>query len=248
MNTLSRIALTGCVALLAACGSESVGDAIGISEPQIRLAHAAPNAPAVTLDRDGVAASQASALSYPTVSDYFTISTGSANWGVKVAATGTSIGSVAINADSGHRYTLVAVADSLTSTSLVTIDDPSNRSLTSDDARLRLVNASALTQRIDVYLTGVDQDIATLTPDFPNVDFKAASPASGTNALERRGVTYKATVTAAGSKTALFQGTLAVPEDSDVLLIAVPAIEGSVGVRLLAKVQGQPGAVAVPAR
>ena len=250
-KSFARIALatlTGLTALaLTACGNESVGDALGTGEPEIRFAHAARNAPAVTLDRNGVAATQASNVSYEFVADYWTIDTGPATWGVTETATGSSIGTVTFDPDRGHRYTILAVTESLTSTSLVTIDDPTKASLTSDDGLVRVVNASLLTQRIDVYLSALDQDISALSPDFPNVDFKSASPPSGADSLRRRGVTYKVSVTPAGTKVVLFQGTLAVPENRDMLLIAVPSVgDSAAGVRLLAKVQGTPGAAEVP--
>ncbi len=239
--TVAALALTSCG------GDENVENAIGVSEPKIRLAHVSPVAPAVTLDREGVPASQATTSPFGFVSDYFTTDTGAANWGVKAAANGAPVGTVVINADRGRKYTILAVADSLTATSLVTIDDPTNPSLTSDDGLVRVFNASFVTQSIDVYLSGVEQDIAALAPDFPGVAFKSAFPASGADSLRRRGVSYKVSVTLAGTKAVLFQGSLAVPEDGDVLLIAVPTVEGSAGVRLLAKIDGRPGAVAVPA-
>ncbi|MGE0313334.1 MAG: DUF4397 domain-containing protein [Lautropia sp.] len=248
MTMFPRILLASFTALaLTACGGdENVENALGLSEPKIRLAHASPIAPAVTLDREGIPATQATSSPYGFVSDYFTIDTGSAAWGVKVASSGASVGSVAINADRGHRYTIVAVADGPGSTSLVTIDDPSDPSLTSDDGSVRVFNASVLTQSIDVYLSPAQSDIATLSPDFPSVGFKTAYPASGADSLRRRGVTYKVSVTLSGTKAVLFQGTVAVPEDRDLLLLAVPTVEGSAGVRLLSKVDGQPGATEVP--
>lgn len=236
--------------VLTACGGdENVESAIGASSPKVRFAHMAPLAPAVTLDRNGVSASQATNVSYGFAADYFTVDSGAANWNLKLAATGTDVGTAPIDAKNGHRYTIFAVEESLTTFGVVTIDDPTNPSLTTNDGQVRAFNAAFTAPNIDIYLLAAGEDLATQSPGFPAIAFKAAYPASGTDSVRRAGTTYTAVVTPTGSKTVLFRGALATSKNLDQVLIAVPAptLGNPNGLRLLFKVDGQPGATEVPA-
>ena len=83
-----------------------------------------------------------------------------------------------------------------------------------------------------------------MTPFVAGTAYKTSGPASGSDSLDIQGGTYQATVTAAGTKTVLFRGTIAFDANKDVLLIAVPDTSG---VKLLMKIEGAAGAVDVPA-
>ena len=91
---------------------------------------------------------------------------------------------------------------------------------------------------------GTDISAAGVTPFIAGTAARTSGPASGSDSLDIQGGTYQATVTAAGTKTVLFRGTVAFDANKDVLLIAVPDTSG---VRLLMKIEGAAGAVDVPA-
>ena len=52
------------------------------------------------------------------------------------------------------------------------IDDPYNKGLSSNTARVRVVNASVNAANVDVYLTAPSVDLATVGPNFSAVPFK----------------------------------------------------------------------------
>lgn len=249
MKAFSRLLLVlMSTATIAACGSddESLGDALGASRPQVRLAHISPIAPAVTLDREGSIPGETSRLQYGEASDYFNVDDSAADWNVRTSNEGILVGAVRFDAERGRKYTVLALAESLTVNGVALIDDPTNPSLTSDDARVRFFNGSYNAANIDIYLSGLDQNIAGLNPDTATIAFRNAAPGSGNDSLRRPGGTYKATVTTGGTKDILFQGRLTIEENRDILLMTVPTMTESDGIRLLVKVQGSPGTVAVP--
>ncbi|MEO8249716.1 MAG: DUF4397 domain-containing protein, partial [Burkholderiales bacterium] len=214
-----------------------------------RLAHVAPGAPNVTLQRNGGARSEATNVSYPTITDYFNVDNSSATWSVQATASGATVGSTtSFESKRGHKYTILAVADSAASNSIATIDDPTNRSLISDDSLFRAFNASFNAQNIDVYLIGLNESVNNTTPALQGIAFKNAKPDSGSDGRRSRGGDYQVVVTTAGTKTVLAKGKVTVPDNRDVLFVTVPNdVNSPTGINLLVKFQGQPGASLVPA-
>ena len=248
MNKTSKLLLATLPLIgLAACNS-SDGIGLNVFEPQVRLAHVAPGAPNVTLQRNGSARAEATDRAYGFTSNYFNVDTGGADWSVKVASSGANVGTVNFDSQRSHKYTVLAVSESATSYGVALINDPTNPSIVNDNARVRTFNGSYNAQNIDVYLGGLDQNIGSLTPDSAGVAFKSSGPGTGVDSLRRRGGTYKVTITPAGSKTILFQGRFAILDNKDVLFITVPnAAANPTGINLLVKVDGDAGAIQVPA-
>lgn len=256
MNNVSKLLLAASVPLfgLAACGGGSdIGQAIGTARPQVRLANVSPAAPSVTLQRESQSYSEASNISYPTITNYFDVDTGGANWTVRATGSGNVVGTQNFDAQRGHRYTLLAVADSATATSVAWINDPITYSLTDDGSRVRVFNASYNAKNIDVYLIGQNQNINSETPDskLSNIAFKQTGPANGTESLLRQAspdiAPYKVVVTTAGTKNVLFQGSYVVKNRQDILFVTVPkdVNNPNAGINLLAK-QGDEAAKQVP--
>jgi hypothetical protein len=96
-------------------------------------------------------------------------------------------------------------------------------------ARLRVVHAAATAPAVDVYVTAPTADLATTSATLTNVAFKAFS-----DGLEVPAADYRVRVTAAGSKSVVFDsGTLPVPAGADLLVVAVPQANGISPISLL---------------
>lgn len=126
-----------------------------------------------------------------------------------------------LTTERGNKYTLLAVP-STTGAELLTIKDPYNKSVASDNARVRVFDASPNAQPFDVYLTAPGADLATLSPRMINLGYKQALPASGANSVEIEGGNYVLRLTPTGSKTAFFTAGVNVPKNADWLLVTLP--------------------------
>ncbi|WP_027997123.1 DUF4397 domain-containing protein [Simplicispira psychrophila] len=269
MNLMSKILMaTASIAVLSACGggSSDTAQAIGTSDPQLRFANVSPFAPALTLARNGGNRTEATNVSNIFLSDYFTVDTGSADYRVSGQVnTGNPPNpefafSQTINFDAkrGHKYTILTLADdsvplpssgsTARQNTLVLVDDPTNPSLVDDQSYVRAVNGSFSAKNIDLYLIGLTETIDARTPDLPSIAFKQSSPASGLDAIGRRGGDYQVVATTAGTKNILYRGRFTIPDKRDVLFVTFPYIaflptenpSGS-GIAIAAKLQGDGG-------
>jgi Domain of unknown function (DUF4397) len=237
------------IALLAACGGGSdAQDRLDIAKPVLRFVHASPLAPNVTLFRAEVAQPQATNVAYRFASDYFEVDNSAANYAVKTATGNVTIGTATLDTSRGNKYTLVALPSSNTENSVFLITDPFNKSLTSDKAKVRLMNAAFNASNIDLYLNPVGTDIsaAAVTPAIAATAYKTSGPASGNDSLDINGGTYQLTLTNAGSKTVLFRGRLVIDNNRDILLLTVPDSILPGAVKTLVKVEGFAGTTEVP--
>jgi hypothetical protein len=229
MKPVSKLLLALVPALfLAACGGgddDDLDDRLDLADPKVRLVHAVPAGPNVSLFRnDAAQASEVTNVPYKGASNYFDVSVNEATWEVRTATTpSASIGEVTFNPSRGKKYTLIAVPDAGSLTEVVLIDDPYNKGLTSDKARLRAFNAAFNAANLDVYLTAPGADIATATPTFAAVGYKQAKPASTVDSIEVTGGTYQMRLTPAGSKTVVFDAQVVLADNADWLLVPVPA-------------------------
>jgi hypothetical protein len=245
MNTSLRSVLAFLpVMLLAACGGsdDDLDDRLNLADPKVRLVHAVPLAPSVSLFRDDVAqAAEVTDVAYKSASRYFDVDTNSARWDVRTATTpSVSVGSVEFEAERGDKYTLIAVPDAGSLTGLVRIRDPYSKSVTSDNARLRVFNASFNADGLDVYLTAPSADLATATPTFSAVGYKQAEPASGKDSIETEGGNYRLRFTTAGTKNVIFDAEVNLGRDADWLLVTVPRDADDIGVLVIKSDEGAP--------
>ena len=249
MKTLNRLLLV-CVPLigLAACGGGDTQDRLDLADPAVRFVHAAQLAPAVTLFRGDSAQSDATNVSFPFASNYFDVSSTNANWTLKTATGAVSLGTVALNPSRGNKYTFVAVPGAGAEASFVMYADPYNKSLTSDKARLRVLNGSAGAASIDVYLSAPGTDItpASVTPTISATAYKSVGPASANDSIEIPAGSYRTTITLAGTKTVLLVGQLTLASNRDVLMVTVPNTLSAGAVRALVKVEGTAGLSELP--
>ena len=232
---------------ITACGGGDTEDRLDVADPVVRFVHAAPFAPKVTLYRAATAQADATNVSYEFASNYFDVDLGVADWSVKAAASGVSLGTVSIDPQRGTKYTIVALATSATTNGTYLISDPYNKALTSDSTKLRVMNASYNAASVDIYMNTPGTDIATVTPLIAATAFDTAGPASGADSVDIPGGTYQVTITSAGTKMVLFKGQFSFANNKDVLVLTVPAPTTASGVGALVKIEGTAGATPIPA-
>jgi hypothetical protein len=133
------------------------------------------------------------------------------------------------NTANGHEYTGIALVGSNLTPALTVIDDPFDKGLLNNQARLRVFNASFNANAggaIDVYVIATSSsspDITSLTPTMANVAYNAAVPASGSDSTYVDGGTYVVVVTHAGSKTEILKtAPFSLSNNADWLLVTVP--------------------------
>jgi hypothetical protein len=212
---------------IAACGGgdDDADDRLDLADPKVRLVHAVPAAPNVSLFRDDVAqAADVTNMAYKGASNYFDVSTDTDKWDVRTATSpALPVGTVTFDARRGTKYTLIAVPNAGSVTEVALIADPYNKGITSDNARVRVFNAAFNAPSLDVYLTAPGADLATATPTFAAVGYKQALPASGNDSIELEGGNYQLRMTTAGTKTVVFSTSVGLAKNADWLLVPVPA-------------------------
>lgn len=253
MNRSTKLLLAIAPALLiAACGGggdDNLDDRLGIADPKLRLVHAAPLAPNVSLLRSGTPqAADVTNLAYKGASKYFDISTNTDKWDVLTATNpALTVGSVTFDAKRGTKYTLLALPNAGTVTEVALLVDPYNKSIASDNARVRVFNASFNVSSVDVYLTALTApatDIATATPRFAGVGYKQAQPVSGADSIEVEGGAYRLRVTLAGTKSVIFTAAVDLSKNADWLLTSIPGSVTPNDVKLLV-IKSDEGAPAI---
>jgi hypothetical protein len=229
MKLLKALALVATTAVLAACGGGDTEDRLDLRDPVVRFLHAVPTGVNATFYRDDVAQPDATDVAYKTISRYYDVSNASATWDVRATAAPTlPLASEVVDPEQGHRYTFVAVQGSTPVTvDMVVIDDPYNKSLTSDRAHVRALHAAPAAAGVDVYLLQPAQDFATATPTLSGLAYKSALPASGEDSIEVVGGTYRLVLAAAGTKTIVFDAPVSIANNADWLLVAIPGPSGA---------------------
>jgi len=222
-----RLILLSCAASLvvAACGGgsdDNFDDRTNTADPRLRLVHVAPASLALTLQRNGVNEPEFTSASYKFNGTYKNINTGTTSLSLRLSATDTQLSSASFDSQRGRKYTALALTDGV-SAKLLLIDDPYNKSLTSEKARLRWVNNAVNAPSVDVYLTTPGASLAALSPTLSGLAYQQALPASGNDSLEFDAGTYEVQITPVGSKTPFFRNTLVVDKNADWLLVAVPS-------------------------
>jgi hypothetical protein len=227
-------ALVGAAALVSACGGSSndVGKELGLQNPLIHFVHAIPSGPAVDFLVNGGALQKN--ISYKGVTNFANINTGQTSVSYAPTGTTTALASGSFpDVAKGHEYTVIAVPGA-TGADIGLIDDPFDKGLLSNSARVRGFNASANASNLDLYLVPASNtSIANVSPTMAGVSFKNAVPASGQDSVYVSGGTYVLIATSAGSKTPIFQSpSFDLANNADWLVTSVPI--GGVLTQLLA--------------
>ena len=228
-NTISRwikplalAAAIGSAFVLSACGGDDgVDDRIGLSKPSIRVVHAFPNGPKVDTFKNGAAITPN--LDYLYAGPYIDTDDVDTTVTANLAGTSTTVATTQFKAATGHKYTFAFVAGASAANDNVLIDDPYEKGLFSDKARIRSLNAAFNAPNIDVYVLQAGQDINASVPTFSAVGFKNAMPASGQDSIDVNGGQVTVVVTDAGSKTPLFSSTqISLGNNADWLITVLP--------------------------
>ena len=212
--------------VLSACGGsddDSLDDRLDLADQKVRFIHAVPGGPELTLYRGSTAQADATGVDYKFASHYFDVSTNTETWSVSTSgATPVAFSTVTLDARRGNKYSLVALP-SADAVDALLIDDPYNKGLTSDKARVRVLNASVNAQNVDIYLTAPAVDLASVGPNFAALQYKTAMPSSGNDSQEFNGGSYQLRITSAGTKTVIFSAPVTLDNNADWLLLSIPA-------------------------
>src|ERR1700744_4080766 len=147
-------AVVAVASVLSACGggSDDVGKELGLTNPQIHFIHAIPGGPAVDFLVNGVAPSGQTNINYKGVTNFTNSNTGSTSVGYSATGTATALASGNFpDVAKGHEYTVLALPGTA-APDIGLIDDPFDKGLLSNNARLRGFNASANATNLDLYL------------------------------------------------------------------------------------------------
>lgn len=220
--------------VLAACGGgdDSLDDRLDIADPKVRFVHAIPLGPNVSLLRNDAVQSDANDVGYRYASRYFDVETGNATWSVRTTVGNVSLGNVPFDANRGNRYSIIALPGS-SAAELLLIDDPYNKGLTANNARVRIANASFNAANVDVYVNPAGTDINTVSPNFTTVGYRNASPASGNDSVDVAPATYQVRVTQAGTKNVIFNAPMVIGVNADLLILTLPASVNPGSIKLL---------------
>jgi Domain of unknown function (DUF4397) len=219
-------ALVSVASILSACGggSDDVGKELGLTPPEVHFIHAIPSGPNVDFYNNGKIL-QAN-LGYKTVTNFATINTGAQTFSYAAVNTTAQLASDSSisNAAKGHEYTVIALPDAGFLPSIAVIDDPFDKGLLSNSARVRGFNASANAQNLDLYLVAPGTNINTVSPTMAGVAFKNAVPATTQDSIYLSGGTYQLIATLPGSKTAVYtSASFNLGNNADWLVTTLPA-------------------------
>jgi hypothetical protein len=229
MKFTMALALGATAALVAACGGGGdAEDRLDLRDPVVRFIHAVPGGPVVTLYRGDSAQGDAASTAYKFVSAYYDVSNAGATWSVRTASNPpVTLASADLNPSQGDRYTFVAMRNVGATVSLKVIEDPYNKGLLTDRARVRVLHAAPSAAAVDVYLLQGNQALATATPTISALAYGDVSPASGRDSLELKGGTYRLVLTAAGTKNVVFNAnSVSIGNNADWLMMPIPGPTG----------------------
>jgi len=172
-------------------GSAQILDAA--TPTSLQVVHASPDAPAVDVVVDGSVL--VPGLAFPVATDFVEVPSDNYNVAVTVAGNpgAIAIGPVDLDLPAGVRHSILAVGQLANIEPLILTDDPRR---VATNAKVRIVHASPTAADVDIYVTAVGADIASVSPTLTNVAFKA-----NTGFLAVQAGDYDVTVTPAGTKT-----------------------------------------------
>ncbi len=229
---------------LSACGGSDTEDRLDVADPVVRFVNLSSLTPNLTFYRNEVGQALATNTSYKFASDYFFVDSNSAQFAVKTTQANVSAGSITLDVKRGNRYSIIAFPSSINETSLYEIRDPYNKSVTSNQAKLRIVNGSFNASSIDLYVNDVGTNITTagVVPIIAGTAYKTAGPGSGSDSLDLDGGNYQITITAGGTKNILFKSVISIEKNKDLLLLTIPDSLAPNAIKTLIKIDGVAGA------
>lgn len=216
--------MAAAVAMLAACGGDNgndIGTIIGTSKPQARFINAVPLGPNLDYYLNGKISTPN--VVYKGVTRYADLDTGNQTASYTLAGNTTTVASQAFSTANGHHYTTIALPS--TSSAISVIDDPYDKGLLSDKARVRGFNASPNAQNLDIYVVNAGStNIGASNPTLSNVAYQNAVPATTQDSIYLSGGSYQVIVTTTGSKTPILTTPpVTLANNADWLVLTIPA-------------------------
>jgi hypothetical protein len=199
--------------LLTNCSSGN--DPMPMSAPtaSLRVVHTSPDAPAVDVTGNGT--TLATNAPFKAGTAFAKVPAGVVNLKVNAAGTTTTVISASPTLTANKYYTVLAV-NRLSAIEPLVIEDDGLMPATGQ-VKVRVVHAAPLVPAVDVYVTAPSADLGSLSPTLSAVPFKGFS-----SALQIPAATYQVRVTAAGSKTAVYDsGSVPLTAGADLVLVAV---------------------------
>ncbi len=185
------------ITLLATTPGGDVVELLDRTTPaRLRVIHASPDAPPVSVfANDNFAQALVPALAYPSFTPFVDVPPASYN--LKVTPVGNP-GAIVINADAtlarGAEYSVFAVGRLAAIEPLVLRDD---RRRVATQAKVRILHASPAAGPVDIFVVAPGASIASATPAFSNVPFKA-----NTGYVSLAAGSYEVVVTPTGTRNA----------------------------------------------
>jgi hypothetical protein len=217
------LTLVAGVLAISACSDSDNDDQSAVPPPaqaQMRITHASPDAPKVNVYVDGALALEG--VDYKQSSGIITRAAGAVEIEVRgLLADGSEtsvIGPAQLELAENTRTDVVAINTlAAIEPTLITDDDTAAVS----GVEVRVLHAAPAVANVDIYVTGPDDDIASVTP------VKAGfGDAAGPLALEPE-TNYRVRITPENSATVVYDsGTLSFPAGTDLLLVAVENTTG----------------------
>jgi len=174
-----------------ACNDSNGPDDISM----VRVINASPDGPTVDFVLDGSLVQ--SGITYASPSAYQNVDEDADNLTLKSSSNGSSVTTHEVELETGRHYTevLTGRATNLVSTFYEdNQDDPS-----AGNVKIRFIQAAPSMPLADVYITASATNIANVSPNLSNVAFRN-TPVY----IQVAGSTYRLRLTAAGTKTVLF--------------------------------------------
>lgn len=227
MNMKKWLAMFGIAvaALLAGCGDDDDNNNTQQAKTKIRVLHASPDAPSVDITINNLA--YVSNVPFKAATAFSEINAGPTTIRVNAAGTQTSVINVTPTLNANRNYTVIA-ANKVASIEPLVVDDDGVPP-PAGQVKVRVVHGAPSAPAVDVYVTAPNAALATTTPTLNGVAFKAIS-----NALTIGAGTYQIRVTAAGSKTPVYDsGSVPLAGGADLVLVAVDQSTGSSPISLI---------------
>jgi len=221
MNILRKLLTVSVFSIaLAACGDDD--DVVIIDETptltsELRIIHGVPDAPTVNIYAGAAVLAGLENVDYQVSSGWITVDEGT--YAVRVEANvpgGTAdVITASLTLEGEKSYNVLAVGSTADGTIEPLVVSTDRSSITAGNVRVQIVHAAVAAPMVDIYVTAPDADIEAEQP------LATASFKDSTGQVEVAGGDYQIRITAAGSKTVVFDsGTINLPADADLLVVA----------------------------
>ncbi|MGK0267873.1 MAG: hypothetical protein ACI8Y3_000480 [Paraglaciecola sp.] len=208
---------------LVACSSDDYDDDLAVIDliptptADLRIIHAVPDAPTVNVFAGAALLAGLENVDYQVSSPWITVDEGI--YAVRVEAnvpSGTAdVITASLTLDGEKSYNVLAVGSTTDGTIEPLVVSVDRSAVTSGNVRVQIVHAAPAAPMVDIYVTAPGDDIEISQP------LATASFKDSTGQVEVAGGDYQIRITAAGSKTVVFDsGTVALPADADLLVAA----------------------------